>query len=75
MIKTLTVTDFLSESEIGEARKLYKEHAGTGGFNAVVVDEIIRPNIQRINATLGGSTDARYLGFAVEQFLSNEGKS
>ncbi len=74
MIKTVTVTDFLSESEIGEARKLYKEHAGTGGFNAVVVAEIIGPNIERINAKLGGSSHARYLGFAVEHFLSKEGK-
>jgi hypothetical protein len=74
MIKTVPVTDFLSESEIGEARKFYKKHAGTGGFNAIVVAEIIRPNIERINAKLGGSSDARFLGFAVEHFLSMEGK-
>jgi hypothetical protein len=74
MIKTVTVTDFLSDIEIGEARKLYKEHAGTGDFNAVVVAEIIGPNIERINRKLGGSTDVRYLGFAVEHFLSKEGK-
>jgi len=62
MVKQVGIVDFLTEEEIARAGELGK---------AVDIErEIIRPNIDRINAALGQENDPMYLAYAVEYVLS-----
>lgn len=69
-MKNIAITDFLTESEIHSATKLYRT-ASPGTFAKRCDEEIITPNMARINAALGQENDARYLAYCVEYvFLS-----
>ena len=62
-MKTMTLPQFLTDSQIAKAEKLYKAH----GMDAVakIQAQVIEPNMAAINAKLGQENDARYLAYAV----------
>jgi hypothetical protein len=62
----VTVNDFLTKDEINRAKKIYKELGIKGGFAKKCADEIITPNIERINKKLGQENVPLYLAYAVE---------
>ena len=62
-MKTMTMDQFLTGKEIDRAVALYRETKGVGYANKVC-DELIRPNIARINVALGQENDPKYLAYA-----------
>ncbi len=68
-MKEITIADILTDSEIDQARKLYGELKDTNTFASRVEDELIRPNIERINKKLGQENDTKYLAYCVEYFF------
>jgi hypothetical protein len=72
-MKTATIHDFLTDAEIVEAIKLYAT-AESGTYARLVDEQIITPNIERINKALGQENDPRYLAYAVEYVLSQAGR-
>lgn len=65
-MNTITIHDFLTPEEIKRALKLWRKLKGTGRFAATVEQEIIAPQMARINAALGQENNAKYLAYAVE---------
>lgn len=61
-MKTVAVTDFLTQHELALAYKLKKADA--------IYNEITLPNIARINETLGQENDAKYLAYAIENVVA-----
>lgn len=57
-MKQVSIGDFLTDREINLAIRLKTARA--------ICDEIIKPNIQRINRALGQENDPMYLAYAVE---------
>ena len=68
MKKTMTLPQFLTDTQIAKAAKLYKAH----GMDAVakIQAQVIEPNMTAINEKLGQENDARYLAYAVAYVLS-----
>lgn len=66
MSKTMTLQDFLTHAEIDKAVRL--------GDRVKVRDQIIAPNMARINAQLGQENDPDYLAFAVEYIMKKAKK-
>lgn len=74
MVRKVTIEQFLTPEEIEQAKALYRANKDTPTkFHKAVVDQIIRPNIRRINADLGQDNDPGYLGYAVEYVFSRTG--
>jgi hypothetical protein len=63
--KTMTLPDFLTPNEINLAVTLKDR--------VLVRDEIIKPNMERINTSLGQENDADYLAYAVEYVMNQMG--
>ena len=63
-----TLPQFLTDSQIAQAAKLYKAH----GMDAVakIQAQVIEPNMAAINGKLGQENDARYLAYAVVYVFS-----
>lgn len=61
----ITIADFLTDQEILEAIRL--------GDRVKVRDEIIIPNIERINRDIGQENDPNFLAFAVEYVMTTAG--
>lgn len=61
-MRKVAVTEFLSNAELRECRKL--------GTAKLICDKIIRPNIERINAKLRQENDPMYLAYMVVFVLS-----
>ena len=72
-MKTCTITDILTEEEIVQARKLYRQLKDTGRFATEVCKTLIEPNMARINHRTGQENDPKYLAYAVEYVLSQAG--
>ena len=70
MSRQITITDFLTDTEIERARQLYRKWKDSGQFADRVAAELIQPNMKRINRQLGQENDAKYLAYAVEYVLS-----
>jgi hypothetical protein len=68
-MKTANITDFLTPAEIDQAIAIYRT-AQPGTFNRLLTEQIIAPNMERINKALGQENDPRYLAYAVEFVLS-----
>ena len=60
-MKSITLADFLTDAELALA-------AGLGDRKAVR-DQIIIPNMSRINTALGQENDPNYLSYAVEYIM------
>lgn len=77
MKKHVTLSDFLTPDEIERARKIYKRGPLPGEpanwFNIWIVDEIIEPNMDRINLSLAQVNNSRFLGYLVEYVLMKNG--
>lgn len=65
-MKFITIDQFLTRDEIERAFRLYRSLKGTGKFASTVDEEIIAPNMERINKALGQKNDSRYLAYVVE---------
>jgi phosphatidylserine/phosphatidylglycerophosphate/cardiolipin synthase-like enzyme len=64
--RQITLYDFLTDDEIAQAVELRDRKA--------VRDQIIVPNMERINAALGQENDADYLAYAVEYVMQASGR-
>jgi len=62
MNKQITLGDILTDREILLAAKLLKAKE--------IAEQIIKPNIERINKKLGQENDPMYLGYLVEYAVS-----
>jgi hypothetical protein len=72
-MKTVTLADFLTDAEIEHAVRLY--NSPMVGVSTHLIDEqIITPNIERINKALGQENDPRYLAYMVEYAITKAGK-
>lgn len=60
-MKTITLSDFLTDKEIALAWRL--EDAQD------IAEKIIKPNIERINRALGQENDPLYLGYCTEYVI------
>jgi len=72
-MKSITIRDFLTESEVKRAFKLYylcQEGKDERRFVHAINQDIIKPNIDRINAALGQENDPMYLSYACEYIIS-----
>lgn len=56
-MKTITVSDFLTDKEFKKAIKLHCPQA--------IRDQIILPNIERINKALGQENDPMFLAYMI----------
>ena len=74
-IKTITIDQFLTSAEIEKARKLYTELKDTGSFAQTIEEEIITPNIERINQALGQENHPGYLAYVIEYVMMKGGNS
>ena len=62
--KMRAIGDFLTDEEIGLALDLYRDDPDT--FHGRFRDQVIIPNLDRINSSLGQANDPDYLAYAVE---------
>ena len=67
-MKAITITEFLTEAEVKRAVELYKQVRT--GYARLLCEEVIRPNLARINATLGQENNPLYLAYAVEYVIT-----
>jgi hypothetical protein len=67
MEKSITIGDILTEPEIAKAQKIFKEDPAN--FHRRCVEELIKPNMARINKALAQENDPSYLAYAVEFVL------
>lgn len=65
----VALKDFLTEEEIVKIVRLWAEYPKHFGFAAMVCERIIRPNIERIDASLGQKNDPMYLAYTVEYVM------
>lgn len=66
-MKTVTMQDFLTTDEIKYALELWQSNSR--GFASRVHDQIIKPNLARINKALGQENDPMYLAYAMEYIM------
>jgi hypothetical protein len=64
----ITLADFLNESEIQKVIKIYKQHKDSGAA-AQICEQVIEPNLERINKSLGQDNDPKYLAYACEYVM------
>ena len=79
-MKTITLPEFLTEDEIQTVLDLWKgwsrySHPIGKSYAKTVCEEVIRPNLERINKALGQENDPMYLAYAVEFVMRNAGKN
>lgn len=72
-MKSITLPDFLTPSQIEQARALYNKFKGTGRFARECAAQIIEPNMATINKKLGQENDAKYLAYACEHVFNQMG--
>jgi hypothetical protein len=63
--KMVKLGDFLTEKEIVKASQLWRNLPPGVTFVQRVCDEIIKPNMERINKALGQENDPMYLAWMV----------
>ena len=67
-MKTIKIGDFLDDAQIQRAYQLYKE-ATPGTFAKRCREEIIAPDIKRIDEKLGQKNDPSFLAYAIEYVM------
>ena len=65
--RNVTIGEFLTVEEIDKAEEIWKNDRKN--FHKRVINEIIQPNIARINKALGQQNNPDYLAYAVEYVL------
>jgi len=68
-MKKTSLKDFLTDEEIEQCITMFNE-IPEGSYAAWVNDNIIDPNIERINKALGQENDSMYLAYMVEFVVS-----
>jgi hypothetical protein len=63
MCKYVKLDDFLTEYEIKLCQRQYKRDPL--GFTRWVLNDVIQPNLERINQSLGQRNSAQYLAYVV----------
>lgn len=66
--KRISLHDFLTDVEIRKAMDLYQQDRDN--FHRRCLEEIIKPNMDRINAALGQENDPGFLAYAVEYVMT-----
>jgi len=69
-MKTLSLGQMFTDEEIDHACRLFAEHAKGGKFASIVEEEVVKPNIERINKATGQENDTRYLAYVLEGALA-----
>jgi hypothetical protein len=64
-MKHFNIAQILTETEIDKAWQLYQS-VPESLFAEAVDNQLIKPNMERINKALGQENDSRYLAYAVE---------
>lgn len=68
--KKINIADFLTPAEIKQALQLYKQCKKDGTrFSTKMVEQIIQPNMARIDKQLGQENNPLYLAYAAEFVL------
>lgn len=70
--KEFQLGDLFTEAEIDRARTLYLRCA-PGTFNRIVVEEVVKAAMPRIDRVTGQENDARYMGYALENAFMQSG--
>lgn len=66
-MKQVSLKDFLDESEIKKIISISKKHdINSSSFITTVHDEVIKPNIAKINKKLGQENDPKFLSYAIQ---------
>tara|TARA_Y100000034_G_scaffold135296_1_gene206611 strand:- start:1835 stop:2050 length:216 start_codon:yes stop_codon:yes gene_type:complete len=68
-MKTMTLPDFLTSQEIKEVERIWRT-AGAGKVAKQICEQVIQPNMARINKALGQENDAMYLAYACEHVMN-----
>jgi hypothetical protein len=68
-IKTASIADFLNEEEMKLAISMYRNPVLGKTFASRIRDELIDPNMDRINCSLGQENDPLYLAYAIEYVM------
>lgn len=72
MEKEMTLGDLFTQAELDKARALYNENRQ--GLNQTLVEQVVAPAIDRINAKTGQENDARYFGYMLEHAFNMEAR-
>jgi hypothetical protein len=70
MKKMVKVSDFLTDAEIGVAVAMYFDREAKEPFAQRFAVAVTRPQIARINASLGEENDPYFLAYFVQYILS-----
>lgn len=70
-MKHVTLSDFLTKSQIDAAFEIYKADDQPA---ARIAKEIIEPNLTEINRKLGQENDAKFLAYACEHVFNQVGR-
>lgn len=70
-MKTIALGDFLDDSELKAAALIWRKDRSR--FHRRILDEILLPNMQRINSRLGQENSPDYLAYAMEYAFMSEG--
>jgi hypothetical protein len=65
MTKTIKLTDFLTDQQIGQAAAIYEHAPDQAAAKREIQEKIIDPNMGTINERLGQENDAGYLAYVV----------
>ena len=65
----VAITEILTQDEIEKCIKKYAEIGKSGKFAAWVDENIITPNLERINRVVRQENDSRYLAYFVEYVM------
>lgn len=68
--KHVSISEFLTEEQALLARRLYIQSADNIDAVAQIHAQVIKPNIDEINAKLGQENDPRYLAYAVVHVIN-----
>jgi hypothetical protein len=66
--KNVYLTDFLTEREIKRCGVLCRK-VEPSKRNAAIIEQVIAPNLERINRALGQDNDPKFLAYAVEHTM------
>lgn len=74
MTKMVKLSDFLTDSQIASAVKIGQDYsADLTKMVTKLEKDIMRPNIEQINAKLGQKNDPRYMAYMAAYVFSSSG--
>lgn len=62
--KYVTIGMILTDQEIATAAAIFQNDQNN--FHKRVLEELVKPNMERINKSLGGENDPSYLAYMIE---------